>query len=130
MNPWSNVYKLLSNLSKSEKRHFNLLSSLQEGEKKYLTLFDELEKMAAKNGPDFEWDADSETFLKNRLVRKGISRQLQVLRNYLTTVLLKSLRIQEQNHSASDTARVLVQEGALLRRRACTTWLLKNVKKP
>jgi hypothetical protein len=117
MNSWGNIFSLLASLSKSEKRHFKLLASLQEGEKKYLTLFDELEKTAAQQEQPFEWNDAGETLLKNRLIRKGISGQLHVLRNYLASMILKSLRLQEENRTAADEARTKMRESVIMQRK-------------
>lgn len=117
MNSWSHLLSLLSGLSKSEKRHFKMLTSLQGGEKKYLALFGELEKIAAQTDPATFWDDDQETRLKYRLQRKGLTGPLSALRQYLTGLLLKSLRLQEEYRTPGDEARRLLQEAVLLQRR-------------
>lgn len=117
MKTWDNIFSLVASLSKSEKRHFKLLAALQEGEKKYLTLFDEMEKLSAQAEPPYLWDEAGETRLKNRLLRKGIGGPLHVLRSYLSGLILKSLRIQDDYRTAADEARVRLQESLLLQRK-------------
>ena len=45
MKPSSELFDLISTLTKSEKRFFKLQSSLQSGDKNYVRLFDLIEKM-------------------------------------------------------------------------------------
>ena len=45
MKPSSELFDLISTLTKSEKRFFKMQSSLQSGDKNYVRLFDLVEKM-------------------------------------------------------------------------------------
>lgn len=67
--------ELIASLSKAEKRYFKLSTNLQKGNKKYIELFDALEKS-----------------LPLDKLEGGSKSQLPVLRNYLQSLILRSIR--------------------------------------
>lgn len=87
--PTDNLYLLIKSLSKSEKIYFKKFSRLHEthGVKNYIRLFDEIEKQAGNEKYD-------ESKIKKIFEGEAFIKQLHVAKNYLYSLILKSLRSQ------------------------------------
>jgi hypothetical protein len=96
--------KLISSLSKSEKRYFKLFSSLQSGEKSYLKLFDAVEKLGGTEEEKLKKMFEGEDFIK----------RLPAVKSYLYSLILKSLRIQNAGATAESQIRELLDEATIL----------------
>jgi hypothetical protein len=85
------LFQLIKTLSKQEKRYFKLYASRHViGEQNnYLLLFDEIDKQA-------EYD---EVKIKKKFAKQAFARQLHVIKNYLNTLIMRSLR----NFHANDS---------------------------
>lgn len=77
------LYELIRSLSKSEKRYFKLFAGMQGRDKKYLRLFDAIDQLE-------EYD---EELLKQQFDREKFIRQFSVAKNYLRSMIMKSLRL-------------------------------------
>ena len=84
------LFELIRSLSKSEKRYFKLFAGMQGRDKKYLLLFDAVDELE-------EYDED---ILKQRFADEKFVRQFSVAKNYLRTMIMKSLRLY---HSGGST---------------------------
>lgn len=76
------LYELIGRMTASEKRYFKLNSHWKSSDKDYLHLFECLEKQKTYN----------EEKLIAYMASKGFSGQLHVCKNYLSQLILKSLR--------------------------------------
>lgn len=91
MKPSDELFNLIKNLTPAEKRFFRLQSQLQSGEKNYLHLFNAIDK-------EDEYD---EELIKKKLFRARLVKDFSSEKNYLTALILKSLRIFHENSSDS-----------------------------
>jgi tetratricopeptide (TPR) repeat protein len=97
MKPSTELFELISSLSKSEKRFFKLTSSLQSGEKNYLKIFDAIDKQSEYDEEAIKKQFKKETFIKHFPSEK----------NHLYKLILKSLRAY---HSDNTVSSILKQE--------------------
>ena len=97
MKPSTELFDLISSLSKSEKRFFKLHSSLQSGDKNYLRIFDAIDKQRAYDEKALKAQFKGETFVKHFPSEK----------NHLYKLILKALRAY---HADSSVSGVLKQE--------------------
>jgi hypothetical protein len=88
--------KLISSLSKSEKRYFKLFSSFQSGEKEYLKIFDAVEKSG-----DYDEDKIKKTFQGEEFLKR-----LPAVKHYLYNQILRALR----HYNAGETVESQIKE--------------------
>ncbi|MGA2667961.1 MAG: hypothetical protein ABSF32_03485 [Ignavibacteria bacterium] len=98
MYPSSSLFNLIKSLSKSEKRYFRMYSSLQEGNKNYLKLFDTIDKM-----PQYD-----ESFIKHEFKKEKFTKQLTFTKNYLHSLIFKSLYSYYSKHSIENRLNDLI----------------------
>jgi hypothetical protein len=96
--------KLISSLSKAEKRYFKLFTSLQSGEKSYLKLFEAVEKLGGFD----------EEKIKKMFEREDFVKRLPAVKNYLYGLILKSLRVQNSGASAESQVREMLDDASIL----------------
>ncbi len=89
------IFTLIKSLKPSEKRHFKLYASSLNVASNYLQLFD-----AIDNQPIYD-----ENKIKQLFKGKTFIKQLHVTKNYLSKLILKSLRI--YHHKISKSAEIL-----------------------
>lgn len=65
MKPSTELFKLISSLSKSEKRFFKLSSALQSGDKNYLKIFDYIEAQENYDEEALKEAFKNEVFIKH-----------------------------------------------------------------
>lgn len=82
MKPTEDLFYLIKSLDKNEKRYFTLFSSMHSGDKKYMLLFDAIDKQQ-------KYD---ELSIKKKFHGHAFIRQLTFTKNYLYTLILKSMR--------------------------------------
>jgi tetratricopeptide (TPR) repeat protein len=97
MKPSTELFDLISTLTKSEKRFFKLQSSLQSGDKNYVRLFDLIEKMEV-----YDEEAVKSTFKGEKFIN-----HLPSEKNHLYKLILKSLR---SYYSETSVSSMLKQE--------------------
>jgi len=76
------LFSLIKSLTKSEKRYFKLFAKLQGQEQNYLALFGTMDQMNLYN----------EQIVKSKFSGEPFIKQLHVSKNYLTKLIMKSLR--------------------------------------
>lgn len=91
-----NLFFLIKSLTKSEKRYFKIFCFNQKVNNNYLRLFEALDKQAT-----FDEEA-----IKRKFAGEKFIRQLHVTKNYLSQLLLKSLR----NYQADSTKNVELKD--------------------
>lgn len=96
--------RLITSLSKSEKRYFKMFSSIQSGEKGYLKLFDAVEKLGDYDDEAIRKMFEGEDFIK----------RLPAVKNYLYAQILKSLRILHSGETVDSQIREMIEEVSLL----------------
>ena len=97
MKPSTELFDLISTLTKSEKRFFKLQSSLQSGDKNYVRLFDLIEKMEV-----YDEETVKSTFRGEKFIN-----HLPSEKNHLYKLILKSLR---SYYSETSVSSMLKQE--------------------
>lgn len=90
MRPASDLFELICQMSKNEKRYFVLSSGIQKGDKIYLELFKALEKQTVYDEKIFRQKNNGKSFLKNFAYNK----------THLYKLIMKTLI----NYNYSDTA--------------------------
>lgn len=96
--------RLVTSLSKSEKRYFKMFTALQGGEKSYLKLFEAIEKLG---------DYDEEK-IKKMLGREDFVKRLPAVKNYLYKHILKSLRVIYSGETVEGQVKELLDDVAIL----------------
>ncbi|HXB39375.1 MAG TPA: hypothetical protein VNZ49_02465 [Bacteroidia bacterium] len=96
--------RLVTSLTKSEKRYFRMFTALQGGEKSYLKLFDAIEKLG---------DCDDEK-LKKLLAGEDFIKRLPAVKNYLYSHILKSLRVIYSGETIESQVKGLIDDVAIL----------------
>lgn len=104
MSESNDLHKLITSLTKSEKRFFKLYCSIEGGSKNYLLLFDEI-------GKQKEYDEDK---LKKKFSEKSFVRHLPVLKNELYNKIVSVLTHLHSGKSIESRIRRLVQETDVL----------------
>lgn len=99
-----NLFLLIKSLSKAEKRHFKLSLTGDIGSKNYLLLFNAID---AQN----EFDEES---IKKKFKNYTFIKQLHVTKNYLTKLILKSLRSYHSSMSKDAELKDLLREIEIL----------------
>lgn len=82
MNKTDALFTLIKSLSKSEKRYFKLVTAFQGRQQKYLVLFEALDQLE-------QYD---EGAIRKKVSENGFIKQLHVAKNYLSSLIMKSLR--------------------------------------
>lgn len=108
MKPSTELFKLISSLSKSEKRFFKLSSSLQSGDKNYLKIFDFIEKQKDYDEEELKEVFKDETFIKH----------LPSEKNHLYKLILKSLRSYYSEQSISSQLKQEIKNVEILYNKA------------
>jgi hypothetical protein len=98
------LVKLITSLTKSEKRYFKMFSSIQNGEKGYLKLFEAVEKLGDYNEDVLRKMFEGEDFIK----------RLPAVKNYLYAQLLKSIRIIHSGETVDSQLKEMVEEVSIL----------------
>lgn len=96
--------KLISSLTKSEKRYFKMFSAMQGGEKGYLKIFEAIEKLG---------ECDDEA-IRKMFVGEEFLKRLPAVKGYLYTQILKSLRILHSGETVDSQLKELIEEVAVL----------------
>lgn len=91
MKPSTELFKLITSLTKSEKRFFKLTSSLQSGEKNYLKIFDYIEIQESYDEYALKEEFNGQNFIKH----------LPSEKNHLYRLILKSLRAYYGDYTVS-----------------------------
>jgi len=83
------LFYLIKSMNKAEKRHFKISTDAEDKNKNYILLFNEI---------------DSQTFYDEKLIKKKFKtavfiKQLHVTKNYLSSQILKSLRVYHSKNS-------------------------------
>ncbi len=98
------LFQLIKSLSMQEKRYFKLSCSVQKGNKNYLKLFDAIEKQSRQSG---EYD--------ERIIQQKESfKKLPNLKNYLYTLILKSLESYHANMNIDSGLKSYMHHAAIL----------------
>lgn len=96
--------RLITSLTKSEKRYFKMFCDLQSGEKGYLKLFDAIEKLGDYDDEAIRKQFEGEDFIK----------RLPAVKNYLYTQILKSLRILHSGETVDSQLKEMIEEVSVL----------------
>ncbi len=122
------LFNLIKSLTKAEKRYFKMHASLQKGEKDYLLLFDEMESLVAAQQKEGEALGYDEAVLKGRLKNKISQSQFHVMKNYLTGLILKSLRGLREKNNIEDQIAALMSEARLLEQKGLYDMCMKKLE--
>lgn len=98
------LVKLVSSLTKAEKRYFKMFSSVQNGEKSYLKLFEAIEKLG-------EYDEEK---IRKMLAGEEFIKRLPAVKNYLYGQLLRSLRVIYSGETVDSQIREMIEEIGIL----------------
>ncbi len=120
MKPTDHLFRLIKSLSKSEKRYFKLFTRFQKGDKSYMAIVDHLEKM----------EVYDEQKLKQVLLKKGIdAKNIHVTKNYLSHLILKSLRsYNDKKKSIAIKLTDLLTDASLLEKKGLYDQYAKKLK--
>lgn len=99
------LFHLIKSLTKGEKRYLKQLAAMQGAkDKRYLILFDFIEKQEEPNDQQIRDHFTDQAFVK----------QLHVLKNYLFSFIMKSLRLYQESHTHNQELRQLICEAEIL----------------
>lgn len=98
---------LVKSLTKGEKRYFRMQSDLQSGDKNYLKLFDYI---------DSHTDSSAKS-LNEHFSLLPMGKQLHVTKHYLSSMIMKSLRIFYDQSSKQQELSALISEAEILFRK-------------
>lgn len=106
MHPSDNLFDLIQSLNPSEKRHFKLYAQrhIVGKENNYLKLFDTIDKQK-------EYD---ESALKKKFRQEKFIQQIHVAKNYLYTLILRSLNEYHTDDSTNIQLRELLNNAEIL----------------
>lgn len=108
MSKKENLFLLIKSLSKAEKRYFRLFAANTKSDKQknnnYLLLFDAIDKQAIYD----------EQAIKKRFTGQAFVKQLHVTKNYLSQLILKSLRNFHSKLSKETELRDLLRDVEIL----------------
>ncbi len=102
-----NLFKLIKSMTKSEKRYFKLFASTTSNSKNYLLLFDAIDRQ----------DEFDEKAIRKQFAGKTFVKQLHVTKNYLTRLIMKSLRNYHNKISRDAEIKDLLRDIEILFRR-------------
>jgi hypothetical protein len=108
MKPSTELFKLITSLTKSEKRFFKLTSSLQSGEKNYLKIFDYIEIQ----------ESYDEYALKEEFKGQNFIKHLPSEKNHLYRLILKSLRAYYGDYTVSSALKQEIKNVEILYNKA------------
>lgn len=105
------LFLLINTLTKNEKVYFKKFSSLHGGSKgkNYIKLFDEIEKQSKKGKYD-------EEKIKSKFKNESFIKQLHTTKNYLYSLILKSLKTQYYSEESAGVFEGLLSLRILFRR--------------
>ncbi len=109
------LFELIQTMSKSEKRFFKVYSLLHLGNKEYLRLFDAVVKQKKYDEPK----------IKKSLKIKGFP----VVKNYLYNLILKSIRINQEERSTNATIASYMRNTEILIKRGLFNQAWKSLNK-
>ena len=101
------LFSLIKSLSKSEKRYFKLFAGFQGKGHNYMALFNSIDQM----------EAYDEKFIRKKFSGDPLLRQLHVTKNYLSKLILKSLKGYHMNESLNAKLKSLLLDVEILFRR-------------
>ncbi len=113
------LFLLIKSLTKSEKRYFKLAAGRQGNRQNYLELFEILDQL----------DAYDESRINSKISGRSFMQQLHVVKNYLSQLILKSLRSYHLNHSVPAQIRATLTDVEILFKRDLFTNCIKSLKK-
>ncbi|MEQ9424177.1 MAG: hypothetical protein RJQ09_07165 [Cyclobacteriaceae bacterium] len=114
------LFYLVKSLSRSEKRYFRLfIKGYNNSETAYLSIFEFIEKQPEPN------DAE----IKKHFKDEQFCNQLHVIKNYLTRLIMKSLRNCHDSKSKSFEVKELLKEAELLIQRELFDLATTTIKK-
>lgn len=96
--------RLISTLTKAEKRYFKMFTSLQGGEKGYLKLFEAIEKTGTYD----------EAKIKKMFPGEDFTKRLPAVKNYLYGQVIKSLRMLYIGNTVDSQLKEMVEEISIL----------------
>lgn len=111
--------RLISSLSKSEKRYFRMFSSLQSGDKDYMKLFEVVEKIGEYNEEKIKKLLKEETFIN----------RLPAVKNYLYGQILKSLRMNYIGSTVDSELKSMTEEIIILYEKRLFKQCIKIIEK-
>jgi hypothetical protein len=85
------LFSLIKSLTKSEKRYFKLFAKLQGKEQTYLALFETMDRL----------EKYDDQIVRDKHLGQPFIKQLHVTKNYLSRLIMKSLRSYHMNDSAN-----------------------------
>ena len=103
----NNLFLLIQSLTKAEKRYFKLFAATNNANANYLLLFDAIDKQ----------DEYDEQAIKKQFGGKPFIKQLHVTKNYLSRLILKSLRNYHSKLSKEAELKDLLRDIEILFRR-------------
>lgn len=114
----SELLVLIKSLSKSERQFFRAQAVKQEGEAPaYLDLYDKLEKIADAWYPGKGKAMPVDSALEKKLKQKNSKGPTQVLKNYLSQALFKSLRQLHDKNNRRDEIEAYMKNARILENR-------------
>lgn len=119
MSTSNELFDLVSNLSKSEKRYFTLFADRQSGDKNYMKLFAVLDQMSEYN----------EAILYKKLKDEPFYSDLHVTKNYLQKLILRSMRMYTENKNLESKIQNYLSDGDFLLKKGITKLALTYYKK-
>mgnify|MGYP002623564360 FL=1 len=106
------LFELIKSLDQAEKRYFKLFASMNirkgSEDNNYVRLFDFIDKQAANQG---KYDEDA---VKKHFNNEKFIKQLHVLKGYLYSVILKSLRLYHAEKSKVNELNGLLRDADIL----------------
>ncbi|MGZ3862203.1 MAG: hypothetical protein ACXVPE_04070 [Bacteroidia bacterium] len=96
--------RLVTSLTKSEKRYFKMFTDLQGGEKSYIKLFDAIDKLG---------DCDDDK-LRQMFAGEDFIKRLPAVKNYLYSNILKSLRVINSGETIDSQLKGMLDDVAIL----------------
>lgn len=121
MQSTDDLHKLIRSLSANEKRYFKVYSSRQNAKdnKNYIDLFDALDKM-----PEYD-----EALLKKKLKNSPVVKTLPVIKNYLHSHIMRSMRLYRTDNSIKETILNLMLDVFIYREKGLYEMQMKTLKK-
>ena len=123
MRPTDHLWRLIRFMEKAEARHFRLFSQFQAGQKKYEYLYDAVKKV--KRGEKYD-----EALIKKRLDQQGKvpAGSFAVTKKYLFDLLVKSLRLLQEDKTVEKSIRKQYEEASLLMTRGIIDKSLEYIR--
>lgn len=114
----SELLVLIKNLSKSERQYFRAQAAKQEGKATaYLELYEKLERIADAWDPGKGKAIPVDSVLEKKLRQKNSKGPTQVLKNYLSQALFKSLRQLHDKNNRRDEIEAYMKNARILENR-------------